>query len=223
MSVEGLIVSVRTGRVRELSRPAWDHHERRSWRSAYGKDEVAGPVRVTALGLAGDEQADTAVHGGPQQAVLAYAATHYPKWREVPGLEAMGPGGFAENLTVEVFDESGVCIGDVFEAGTVTLQVSQPRGPCASIARWWNEPRMVALATERVHIGWYHRVLREGVLARGETYRLLERPNPLLSVARVFRLRAGLERDAAAAAAIAECAELSPEWRKHLAGVAAKG
>jgi len=219
----GAIVSVRVGRVRELPRPAWDHRPGRTWRSAYGKDEVAGPVRVTALGLEGDEQADTAVHGGPQQAVLAYAAAHYPKWREVPGLEAMGPGGFAENLTVEAFDEHGVCVGDVFESGSVTLQVSQPRGPCASIARWWNEPRMVALATESVRIGWYHRVLGEGVLARGDAFRLLERPNPGLSVARVFRLRAGIERDVAAAAAIAECPELSPEWRRHLAGVAAKG
>lgn len=219
----GAIVSVRTGRVRELPRPDWDQHEHRTWHSAYGKDERPGPVRVTALGLEGDEQADTAVHGGPQMAVLAYAAAHYRHWREMPGLERMGPGGFAENLTVDTFDEAGVCIGDVFEAGGVTLQVSQPRGPCAGISRWWNEPRMVALATEGARIGWYHRVLAEGVLARGDAYRLLERPHPTLSVARVFRLRTGLDRDARAAAAIAECPELSPEWRRHLAGVAAKG
>ncbi len=219
----GTIVSVRTGRARERARPDWDRHADRTWRSAYGKDEREGPVRVTALGLEGDEQADLAVHGGPQQAVLAYAAAHYPKWREVPGLEAMGPGGLGENLTVEGFDESGVCIGDVFEAGGVTLQVSQPRGPCAGISRWWNEPRMVALATESIRIGWYHRVVREGSLACGDTYRLIERPNPSLSVARVFRLRAGLDRDPAAAAAIARCPDLSPEWQGHLTGVASKG
>lgn len=219
----GSIVSVRTGRVRELRRPGWDHRPGEIWRSAFGKEEVAGPVRVTALGLEGDEQADTAVHGGPQQAVLAYAAAHYPHWREVPGLEAMGPGGFAENLTIETFDERGVCVGDMFEAGGVTLQVSQPRGPCASISRWWNEPRMVKLATESVRIGWYHRVLREGALERGDTYRLLERPNPGLSVARVFRLRAGLDRDPDAVRALVDCPELSPGWRRHFTELAAKG
>lgn len=223
MSVEGLIVSVRTGRVRERPRPAWDHHEERSWRSAYGKDEVAGPVRVSALGLAGDEQADTAVHGGPQQAVLAYAAAHYPHWREVPGLEAMGPGGFAENLTMQGLAEGTVCIGDVFEAGDVRLQVSQPRGPCSSIARFWNEPRMVKLATEAVRAGWYHRVLREGALAAGDACWLVERPCPEWTVARVFRLRTGLDHDPAAARALAGCPELSPRWRQHFEEIATKG
>lgn len=219
MSVAGTIVSVRAGRARDLPRPEWDHGETRTWRSAYGKDEVAGPARVTVTGLEGDEQADRAVHGGPQMAVLAYATAHYPRWREIPGLERMGPGGFAENLTVDGMDESGVCIGDVFEAGTVTLQVSQPRGPCASISRWWNEPRMVKLATESARIGWYLRVLGEGTLARGDALRLVERPCPRFDVARVFRLRAGLEQDAAAVAALVDCPELSPEWRGHFRGI----
>jgi MOSC domain-containing protein YiiM len=220
--IGGAIVSVRAGRVRELSRPAWDHHEMRSWHSAYGKDEVEGPVRVGPLGLEGDEQADRAAHGGPEMAVLAYAANHYRLWREVPGLEAMGPGGFAENLTVETFDESGVCVGDVFEAGGVTLQVSSPRGPCAAISRWWNEPTMVKRATESARIGWYHRVLSEGTLERGDTYQLTERPHPGLSVALVFRLRVGLQHDPAAMSTLIACAELSPEWRRHLEVVAAK-
>jgi MOSC domain-containing protein YiiM len=221
--ITGTIVSVRAGRVRELSRPAWDHHEERTWHSAYGKDELEGPVHVGLLGLDGDQQADTGVHGGPEMAVLAYAAAHYRHWRAIPGLEAMGPGGFAENLTVESFDESGVCIGDVFEAGGVTLQVSSPRGPCASISRWWNEPRMVKLATESVRIGWYHRVRSAGTLERGDSYQLVDRPRPLLSVARVFRLRSGLEHDAATMRTLIECPELSPEWRRHLEALATRG
>jgi MOSC domain-containing protein YiiM len=217
------IVSVRAGRVRELSRPAWDHHAERTWHSAFGKDEVEGAVRVRRLGLEGDEQADTAAHGGPEMAVLAYAAAHYPHWRAIPGLEAMGPGGFAENLTVDGLDESGVCIGDVYEAGETTLQVASPRGPCANISRWWNEPHMVKLATESARIGWYLRVRREGALERGDMMRLVERPQPELNVARVFRLRVGLEHDAAAVRGLVTCAELSPGWRAHFAELAARG
>lgn len=223
MSVEGLVVSVRTGRVRELPRPEWDRHAERSWRSAYGKDERAGRVRVTALGLEGDEQADTAVHGGPQMAVLAYASRHYEHWRAVPGLERMGPGGFAENLTVQGLDESAVCVGDVFEAGGTRLQVSQPRGPCAAISRWWNEPRMVKLATDGARIGWYHRVLREGTVAAADAYWLVERPRPEWTVARVFRLRTGLEHDAAALRELTALPELSPEWQEHFRRLLAKG
>lgn len=217
MSSDGRIVSVRAGRVTERPRPAWDRHPDRPWVTAYGKDELQGAARVGRLGIEGDEQAETDVHGGPQMAVLAYANAHYAEWRQVPGLEAMGPGGFAENLTVDGFDESVVCIGDVYEAGGVTLQVASPRGPCSSISRWWNEPTMVKRATEHVRIGWYHRVLREGTLAAGDPYRLVERPCPNWTVARVFRARVGPDRDLAAVRSLTTLPELSPEWRGHLA------
>lgn len=220
---EGTIVSVRVGRVRERQRPKWDRGRSHTWMSAFGKDEVEGRVHVGTLGLAGDEQADRAVHGGPQMAVLAYAAAHYAMWREIPGLERMGPGGFAENLTVDGLDETTVCIGDVYEAGGVTLQVSQPRGPCANISRWWDAPDMVRRATDSVRIGWYLRVLREGALGRGDVLRRTERPRPEYTVARVFRLRSGIEQDAAAVAALVTCPELSPGWRNHFAVIVAKG
>jgi len=219
----GTIVSVRTGRAQERPRPKWDRRVSKTWVSAFGKQETPGPVRVTTLGLEGDEQVDRRSHGGQQMAVLAYCADHYPLWREIPGLEAMGPGGFAENLTVQGLEESTVRVGDVYEAGGVRLQVSQPRGPCANISRWWNEPSMVKRATATSRVGWYLRVLREGTLARGEILRLLERPRPEWTIARVFRLRVGLEQDLSAVAALVECPELSPEWQGHFREIAAEG
>ena len=59
--------------------------------SAIGKRPLAGPVRVTRLGLAGDQVADTRVHGGPDQAVLAYASAHYPGWRAEWGRDHLPP------------------------------------------------------------------------------------------------------------------------------------
>ena len=47
--------------------------------SAFVKRPVAGPVAVAALGLAGDEQADLSVRGGPEKAV-------YGSTRELCGL-----------------------------------------------------------------------------------------------------------------------------------------
>ena len=49
----------------------------------------------------GHAQADTTNHGGPDQAVLLYAAAHDPLWRAELGRPAIGPGGFGENFTVE--------------------------------------------------------------------------------------------------------------------------
>ena len=220
---EGRIVSVRVGRVREFPAPEWDRGRAETWRSAYGKDEVTGPVHAGTLGLAGDEQAHRDVHGGPQMAVLAYAHAHYAYWRARPGLERMGPGGFAENLTVDgPFDERSLCIGDVIEAGGAILEVSSPRGPCMAIARWWNEPLMVKLATESVRIGWYHRVRQAGPIASGDAYRLRERPQPEWTVARVFAQRVGPDRDPATLRALTTLPGLSPEWHGHFAKLLAK-
>ena len=57
--------------------------------SGFIKRSVSGTVAVKPLGLAGDEQADLTVHGGPEKAVYGYAASHYPAWqKEFPALAA---------------------------------------------------------------------------------------------------------------------------------------
>ena len=42
---------------------------------------VAGPVQVTADGLADDAIVDTRNHGGPDQAVYVYGGADYAWWR----------------------------------------------------------------------------------------------------------------------------------------------
>jgi len=219
---EARIVSVRTGRVREWPRPDWDRGAGSTWRTAYVKDEVPGPVHVGALGLDGDEQACRDVHGGPYMAVLAYAEAHYARWREDPALAAMGPGAFGENLALAGADETSVCIGDVWESGHVAFEVSQPRGPCAAISRWWNVPTLLQRATETARVGWYLRVTRDGDVGRGDVLTLAARPQPLWTIARVFRARISAEAAAADAHALSVLPELSPEWRAMFAEKAAR-
>ena len=48
---------------------------------------------------------------------------------------------------------------------------------------------MVKRATESARIGWYHRVKLEGLIEAGDAYRLVERPQPEWTIARVFRAR----------------------------------
>src|SRR5689334_25440415 len=76
------------------------------------KSPVAGRVLVRALNLEGDRQADLSVHGGPDKAVYAYPAEHYPYWRaQLPEME-ISWGMFGENFTVRGFQEAEVRIGD---------------------------------------------------------------------------------------------------------------
>lgn len=214
MTTPATLLEIRAGRARDFARPDWDHAPDRVWRSAYDKQPLAGPVRIGTLGVEGDEQYDAEVHGGPQMALLAYAATHYPAWREELALPEIGPGGFGENLVVQGLDERSVAIGDVWRVGGVTTQVSQPRGPCANISRRWDREVMLRRVTETARTGWYLRVLEPGVVAPGQPIAMIERPHPEWTVERVFRARIAKGGELAAdRAALRDLEALSPEWR----------
>lgn len=216
----GSVVSVRTGRVRDMVMPAWDRTGERSWSSAYLKTEREGAVHVGRLGLEGDEQASTDVHGGPEMAVLMYADAHYATWRTEPGLADMGPGGFGENLAVDGLDERTVCVGDVLTVGGATLQVSSPRGPCSAISRRWDDATLLARVSARRWTGWYLRVLVEGDVRAGDVIARTERPHPDWSIDRLLALRLQAPRDPADLAAARSIAAMSPEWHGHFARLA---
>lgn len=172
------LLQVRTGHARRI-----DGHL-----TAYGKERRAGPVAVHALGLAGDEVGNPRVHGGPEKAVYAYSAAAYARWREThPHHEArLAEGAFGENLLVEGLDESTVCIGDRWRVGSVLLEPCQPRQPCSTLARWFDDPTMVKAMVENGLSGWYCRVIEEGALAAGDPLVLEQRPEGAWSIARVL-------------------------------------
>lgn len=211
-AMRGRIVSVNVGMPREHGVEGARNPMDRAWTTGFFKEPIAGPVCVGATNLDGDGQADLRVHGGPDKAVLLYAASHYPAWREELGFE-MPPGAFGENLTVEGMTEADVCIGDVLEAGTALLQVSQPRGPCWKIARRWKIRDLSARVQTTGRTGWYVRVLREGVLQTDDAVVVTERPNPDWNVTIATELlRPGNGREAEAAA-LARLPELAESWR----------
>ncbi len=72
------LLSLQIGRPRTVGTPHAPDPMDRAFTSAIWKEPVGGPVWVGSLGLRGDTVADTRSHGGPDQAVLMYAASHYP-------------------------------------------------------------------------------------------------------------------------------------------------
>lgn len=110
--------------------------------SGFVKHSVSGSVAVTTLGLAGDQQADLAVHGGPEKAVYGYPASRYPAWqKQFPGL-VFQPGAMGENLSIAGLDETALCVGDVHAIGSALLQVCQPRQPCFKFSLRHNNPEL---------------------------------------------------------------------------------
>lgn len=155
--------------------------------TAIGKAPRAGKVALGTLGLEGDVQAQPVIHGGPDKAVLHYAAQHYDAWaNELPDrAKLFQPGGFGENLVSYGLDETNVCIGDVVRVGAALLQVAQPRQPCFKLNHRFQDPRMSLRVQERGRTGWYCRVLEPGVVEAGDNIEIIERRYPEWPVRRV--------------------------------------
>lgn len=162
-------------------------------RTAIDKRPAASAVAVGALGLAGDEQADKVNHGGPDQAVYAYAREDLDWWAGRLGRELRG-GMFGENVTTEGLDVSGAVIGETWRLGGVVVQVTSPRIPCVVFRNWMDEKGWIREFRAAGRPGAYLRVLQPGMLRAGDPAELLSRPAGSVTVAEV--LEAYYERDA---------------------------
>jgi MOSC domain-containing protein YiiM len=117
----------------------------------------------------GDRQADRVNHGGLEKAVCVYPFDHYPYWNRRLGRD-LQPGAFSENLTVSGAIEAEVCVGDVFRIGEATVQVSQPRMPCAKLAGKNASKLLPKLLADTGYTGFYMRVLSEGSVKAGDGF-----------------------------------------------------
>jgi MOSC domain-containing protein YiiM len=203
------LVSIQVGRPRVL-----DHED--PWTSSIFKHPIDGPIDLGELNLAGDEQADLRVHGGPDKAVCVYSADHAGAWRREPGLEGWGPGAAGENFTVSGQTEVVVAIGDTFEVGDAVVQVSQPRGPCWKFGRKWNMPDLPRRVLRSGRTGWYLRVLSPGRVAPGQDLVLRERLHPEWTIARTNTVMYDRRTDRLIVRQLAECPSLAESWREAL-------
>lgn len=185
------------------------------WITSIFRELVNSAVYCTRLGFEGDQVGDPSVHGGPDKAVLCYATTNYPKWREELALP-MECGGFGENLCIEGLDEWGVCVGDVYRMGETEVQVSQPRGPCGTLARRWGRLDLPRRVVENHRSGWYIRVFREGYVKSGDAVELISRPQPEWTVARTAEVNYSPQRGLSETRELSELPELSENWRRGL-------
>jgi len=203
------ILSVNVGLPREI------FHEGRSIRTGIFKVPVEGRVRVTALNLAGDLQADLTVHGGPSKAVYAYPSEHYAFWRkELPGVD-FSWGSFGENLTTEGLLEKDLNIGDRLCAGSVELVVTEPRLPCYKLGAKFNRDDMVRRFLKSRRTGFYCAVLREGELEANDRVQHLGRGAGGVTVADITRLYAFDKQDLNAMRRAAALEALPESWRSY--------
>jgi MOSC domain-containing protein YiiM len=183
-------------------------------RSGIAKSPLAGPVQVGQGGLAGDEQGDLRVHGGPDKAIHHYPRDHYAAWQaEVGGHPLLArAGAFGENISSQGVTEQDLCLGDRLRLGTAVVEVSQGRQPCWKLSDRFGIADMARRVQDSGRSGWYYRVLEPGQVAAGDDLVLLARPHPDWSLSRVTRLLYQRTLDRAELEGVLEL-PLVPSWR----------
>jgi MOSC domain-containing protein YiiM len=197
------VISVNVGR--EVAAP-WAGELKRT---AIDKRPVAGAVPAGTLGLAGDEQADQVDHGGPDQALYAYAREDLDWWGGQLG-RPLRDGMFGENVTTAGLDLNRALIGEIWRFGEVVVQVTAPRIPCVVFRNWLGEKGWIKRVRASGRPGPYLRVRQPGMLRAADPIERLSRPAGSVTVAEA--LEAYYERDAAIIARMMAVPGHSSRW-----------
>lgn len=194
----------------------------RGWKTSFYKNPVYGDVFLDRTNLDGDQQTDLRHHGGPEKAVCVYPYEHYGYWADDLDL-SLEPAAFGENFTIEGLTERDACIGDVYDVGEATVQITQPRSPCWKLARRWRVKELAIKFEETGYTGWYLRVLDTGTVAAESHLDLVERPNPEWSVSRATKVRYRMPDDRELADELSSVEALGDTWTEKLAHRAETG
>lgn len=197
------LISVNVGRPQPLT-------ERLT--SAIVKLPVEGRVRVEGVNLAGDDQADRSVHGGPDKAVYAYAREDIDFWEDVSGA-SLADGVFGENLTTEGLEVTNAIVGERWRVGSVELEVCQPRLPCSKLGVRFGDLRMVKAFARMSRPGAYLRIVTEGDLGTGDEITVLSRPDHGVTLRMAFD---AVFNDPSLAPAVLAAPQLAGALRREL-------
>lgn len=210
MTATPSVISIQVGRPRQVS---W---RRRTFRTAILKTPVSGPVAARRLNLAGDEQADLSVHGGPDKAVYAFPSEHYEYWGSELQRHDLGWGSFGENLTTIGIDDRELAVGDQLRIGSALFEVRQPRTPCHKLAFRFDRPDMVKMFVRAGRAGFYLSVVEEGVIQAGDDIVLHRTALPRITMAQLLLLLREPTVDLDLIRRALECEALPEPWKVSL-------
>lgn len=203
----GEVLAVSVGAVRPVDTGT------RTVQTGIWKAPVAGRVAVAGVNLAGDDQADRSVHGGPDKVVYAYAVEDTEAWERELG-RPLGPGAFGENLTTRGLDLSTARIGDRWRVGTTLLEVRQTRIPCFKLGLRMSDPAFVKTFARAGRPGAYLGILEEGDVGAGDRIDVVFRPDHTVTTA---LMTDALLFDRALRPRLLEAPALPQSWREWVA------
>ena len=162
----------------------------------HGKEEKTGifkvptaePIFLGKTDVDKDTVVDRKYHGGLDKACYLFSSDEYAYWKKLyPNLD-WDWGMFGENLTIEGLEESQLRIGDIYRIGGALVQVSQPREPCYKLGIRFKTQNIIKQFIDRSHPGTYVRVLKEGLVSRGDNMVLVEQSENSLTIQQFYDL-----------------------------------
>jgi MOSC domain-containing protein YiiM len=182
------------------------------------KDPVDGRVAVQGVNVAGDDQSDRNVHGGPDKAVYAYALRDLDWWSDALGVRLL-PGAFGENITVAGAAVTEAVVGERWRVNDVLLEVCAPRTPCYKFGIRMGDdgfPRRFAAAGRP---GAYLRILAPGTVATGDAVIVEHRPSHGVTIHAVAE---AYHRDRSRVAELLAAPELAGNWQNWARALVAR-
>jgi len=170
------VLSVHVGSLQEMLRNG------KKIRTGIYKRKTEGPIKVTRLGLEGDDQANKKLHGGIYKAICVYPSEHYDLWKEELGKPDLSFGDFGENLTTVGLMEGDICLGDRLRIGSVEIVVTQPREPCITLNARLDTKDLSARICKSGRSGFYFSVMKEGIMKNGDSIEYINRDENRVTV-----------------------------------------
>jgi MOSC domain-containing protein YiiM len=181
-------------------------------------------LHIEKNGALEDEQGNKKLHGGPEMALHQFAQTTYPLLQKAftSIADKLQIGSIGENISAPQMDEKNVFIGDIYQMGEVSLQVSSPRAPCSKINQRYGLRKIDLFILEQGITGWYFRVIKSGHLKLGDKISLVHRNEHAVSVLDLMHMTKPPEGKKYTQAQLEHAMaikELSSEWQDKIARI----
>lgn len=161
------------------------------------KTPIKKPIYLGKEAVKGDVVSDRKVHGGVFKACYLFSENHYEYWKALyPSLD-WNYGMLGESLTIKNLDETKICIGNIYKVGGALIQITQPREPCFKFGVKFGTQLVLKQFINYGLPGTYVRVLEEGFVTNGDTFKLIEQAKNSLTTAQLFNLLYAKEKDEA--------------------------
>lgn len=150
------------------------------------KSAIKGPILLGKEGVEKDNVVDRRVHGGADKAVYGYSLEHYAYFKNLHPKLDWQFGMFGENLTFSKLNEDEMYVGDIYQLGETTLQVSKPRQPCFKLGIRFENPIIIKQFWNTTKSGVYFKVLNTGYVSVDDKLILIDKSINTATIAEVF-------------------------------------